>query len=70
MDTVWEAIRDVLENNEDFNHIEYKFKFNVCEHFDPAVEENSLVHTNIHADFQGLLDTNMDELLVQQQGMP
>ena len=32
--------------------------------FDPNEEENSLVHTNIHHDFQGLLASNMDELLV------
>ena len=29
---------------------------------------NALVHTNIHADFQQLLDENMDYILVQQGG--
>ena len=39
MDNVWEGMKHVLETNDDFNHIDYKFKFNVCEHFDPTVEE-------------------------------
>ena len=51
MEVIWDGFKDVLENNPDFNHIEHKFKFNVCEHFDPNSEEHALVHTNIHADF-------------------
>ena len=50
MDNVWEAVKEVLNNNQEFNDIEYKFKFNTCEHFE-NIEENSLVHTNIHHDF-------------------
>ena len=65
MDAVWQAIKEVMSDNQEFNDIEYKFRFNVCEHFNPGEEENQLVHTNIHHDFQNLLDESMDYLLVQ-----
>ena len=51
MEEVWEGVRDVLADNVEFNEIEHKFKFNVCEHFVPGEDENALVHTNIHDDF-------------------
>ena len=40
MDNVWDGVREVLENNIEFNEIEHKFKFNVCEHFIPGEDEN------------------------------